>query len=53
MAVVKKPFNTRNRRFKEGDDISPREDLTPHTFEGLVDAGYIEKLPKAKKTATV
>lgn len=47
MATVKQPFTTQLRRFRTGDEVSPREDLAPHTFEGLRDAGYIEALPAA------
>lgn len=45
MATVMKPFTTRLRRFRAGDEVSPREDLTPHTFDSLKSAGYIEALP--------
>lgn len=41
--TVLKQFNTRLRRFFAGDPVSPEDDLSPHTFDGLVRAGYIEK----------
>lgn len=47
MATVKQPFTTQLRRFRAGDEVSPRDDLSPHTFESLRDAGYIEALPAA------
>ncbi|TIP07799.1 hypothetical protein [Mesorhizobium sp.] len=50
MALVLKAFPTRLRRFKEGDRVSTQDDLSPQSFEGLVDAGYIEKLPHAAKS---
>ncbi|MER8387309.1 hypothetical protein NKH14_17630 [Mesorhizobium sp. M1380] len=50
MAQVLKAFPTRLRRFKEGDRVSPQDDLAPQSFDDLVDAGYIEKLPHAAKT---
>ncbi|MER9379703.1 hypothetical protein [Mesorhizobium sp. M0578] len=45
-----KAFPTRLRRFKEGDRVSPQDDLAPQSFDGLVDAGHIEKLPIAAKS---
>ncbi|MER9056422.1 hypothetical protein [Mesorhizobium sp. M0910] len=50
MAQVLKPFSTRLRRFKEGDRVSPQDDLAPQSFDGLVETGHIEKLPIAAKT---
>ncbi|RUV67018.1 MAG: hypothetical protein EOR26_04950 [Mesorhizobium sp.] len=49
MALVLKAFPTRLRRFKEGDRVSPQDDLSPQSFDGLADGGYIEKLPHAAK----
>lgn len=49
MALVLKAFPTRLRRFKEGDRVSPQDDLSPQSFDGLADTGYIEKLPHAAK----
>ena len=49
MAKVIKPFTTKLRRFKDGDSVSPNEDLTPHSFESLTGAGYIERLPVSSK----
>jgi hypothetical protein len=51
MAAVLKPFQTAMRRFSADDRVSPTDDLTPHTFDSLAKAGYIEKLPNAKKPA--
>lgn len=51
MATVLKPFHTSVRRFAVDDRVSPTDNLTPHTFESLAKAGYIEKLPNAKKPA--
>lgn len=45
MATVKQPFTTQLRRFRAGDEVSPRDNLAPHTFNSLRDAGYIEALP--------
>ncbi|RWQ56566.1 MAG: hypothetical protein EOS82_03470 [Mesorhizobium sp.] len=50
MALVLKAFPTRLRRFKEGDRVSPQDDLSPQSFDGLANAGYIEKLPHASKS---
>lgn len=33
--VVAKPFNTVNRRFREGDPVLATEDLSPHSFDDL------------------
>ncbi|CAH2399232.1 hypothetical protein [Mesorhizobium ventifaucium] len=49
MALVLKAFPTRLRRFKEGDRVSPQDDLSPQGFDRLVETGYIEKLPYAAK----
>jgi hypothetical protein len=48
MATVKQSFTTQLRRFRARDEVSPRDDLAPHTFESLRDAGYIEPLPAAR-----
>lgn len=48
MATVKQSFATHLRRFRAGDEVSPRDDLTPHTFDSLRDAGYIAALPASR-----
>lgn len=45
MATVRQPFTTQSRRFSAGDEVSPYENLFPHTFDSLQNAGYIETLP--------
>lgn len=45
MATVKQSFNSRLRRFRVGDPVSPTDDLSPQSFDTLVAAGYIEPLP--------
>lgn len=39
--VVLKAINTVNRRLRVGDPISEADDLTPHTYVGLKDRGFI------------
>lgn len=48
MATVITDFSTRSSRFKAGDPVSPRADLSPYTFDDLVKLGHIEKLPVSK-----
>lgn len=50
MLTVVKPFKTALQRFAEGAKVAEDADLSPHTVESLVDAGYIEK-PAAKSKA--
>jgi hypothetical protein len=39
--VVAKPFNTVNRRFAVGAQVSEGDDLLPHSFAGLKENGFI------------
>lgn len=51
MADVAKPFTTTLRRFRIGMTVTPRDDLSPHTYDGLVAAGYIEDTSVEAKPA--
>jgi hypothetical protein len=46
--TVNKAFNTSLQRFKTGDEIPDGADLSPHTVESLVDAGYLASPPVAR-----
>jgi hypothetical protein len=39
--VVANPFNTVNRRFAVGAQVSEADDLSPHSFAGLRENGFI------------
>jgi hypothetical protein len=39
--VVARPFNTVNRRFAVGAQVSESDDLSPHSFAGLKEGGFI------------
>lgn len=39
---VLKPFNTTIHRFRPGDAVHLMDDLSPHTFEGLKERGFIK-----------
>lgn len=41
MHVVTKPFNTLQRRFRLGAEVSETDDLSPHTFDDLNTRGFI------------
>jgi hypothetical protein len=47
MITVKKPFNSRVRRFKAGDKIEEGADLAPHNLDELKKAGFVE-MPASK-----
>lgn len=51
MADVAKPFTTTQRRFRTGMSVSREDDLSPHTFDGLQAAGYIEDTSVEAKPA--
>lgn len=40
--VVKKAFNTVNRRLKVGDTVTAADDLHPFTLSDRVDGGFLE-----------
>jgi hypothetical protein len=39
--VVARRFNTVNRRFAVGARVSESDDLSPHSFAGLKEGGFI------------
>lgn len=41
MKIALKPFNTRQRRFKDGEIVRPADDLRPFTFADLVARGFV------------
>ncbi len=44
--VVAKPFNTAIQRFRKDADVSPLDDLAPHSFWDLKKRGFIaERTP--------
>ncbi|WP_165899907.1 hypothetical protein [Borborobacter arsenicus] len=51
--IVLKPFKSTLRRFKAGDHVSETDDLSPHSFAGLMVRKFIgaPKAPKLKKPA--
>lgn len=45
---VKKPINTASRRLRALDPVSAADDLSPHTFAGLVEGGFVGPVPPAE-----
>ncbi|WP_157999630.1 hypothetical protein [Allomesorhizobium alhagi] len=41
MKTALKPFNTRQRHFKDGDVVRPADDLRPFTFADLLARGFV------------
>lgn len=41
MAKVLKAFNSNQRRFREGDEVSASDDLSPHDYADLVARDFL------------
>ncbi len=41
MATVAKPFNSITQRFPVGKEVNETDDLSPHSFDDLVERGFI------------
>ena len=42
--TVLKPFKSARHKFKKGDEIGPEHDVSPRTYEDLIEGGFIEEV---------